>query len=146
MVSFKHIITTCCLICFFTLFANGQSRQDRFEAIENQKIAFITKHLKLSPTEAQRFFPIYYQYSKEIMAIKSQKSKSIEASRGNYNSFRKENDIIEFDSKEVDTKKLYRAKFAEVIGQARASQFFAVEQEFIKLLYKELDSRNIKHE
>ncbi|MFZ4261626.1 hypothetical protein ACFRAE_06265 [Sphingobacterium sp. HJSM2_6] len=146
MVSFKHIITTCCLFCLVTLFANAQSRQERFEAIENQKVAFITKHLKLSPAEAQRFFPLYNQYSKEILAIKSKKSKSVEASRGNFNSFRKEDDILEYDSKEVETKKVFRSKFADVIGQARASQFFAVEQEFIKLLYKELDSRNIKHE
>ncbi len=59
MLRLKHIITTFCLACLFCFGANGQSRQDRFEAIENQKSAFITKQLRLTPAEAQQFFPIY---------------------------------------------------------------------------------------
>lgn len=130
-----------CLICL-AFVAYGQSRQERFEAIERQKVAFISKQLRLTPAEAQRFFPLYNQYSSEIRAVKSKKSRGANRpERGN--SFRS-GDVIEYDAQEVNIKKEYRSKFADVIGQSRASQFFSVEQEFIELLYKELNSRN-KH-
>ncbi len=141
MTRLKYIISTICLILIANFVANGQSRHERFEAIESQKAAFITKQLKLTPTEAQKFFPIYYQYSKEIRAVKSKKSQSTVKSPSKGNSFRPGNDVIEYDAQEVEIKKSYRSKFADVVGQARASQFFSVEQEFIELLYKELNSR-----
>ena len=141
MIRLKHIISTFFLIWIACFAANGQSRQERFEQIENQKTAYITKQLRLTPTEAQKFFPLYNQYTKEIRNIKSKKTRGNknETSRGN--SFRPGNDAIEFDAQEVDIKKKYRTKFADVVGQSRASQFFSVEQEFIELLYKELNSR-----
>ncbi|WP_202111221.1 hypothetical protein [Sphingobacteruim zhuxiongii] len=145
MLRLKHIITTFCLACLLCFVANGQSRQDRFEAIENQKAAYITKQLRLTPAEAQQFFPLYNQYTKEIRAIKTQKSRGNERSQGSSNSFRPGNDAISFDAKEVEIKKNYRSRFADVIGQSRASQFFSVEQEFIELLYRELKGRNHKN-
>ena len=44
-----------------------ESRQQRFERIETEKIAFITKELDLSSREAQRFFPIYIESITEIL-------------------------------------------------------------------------------
>lgn len=141
MVRLKHLIITVCLLLFVCTVSNGQSRQERFEAIENQKTAYITNQLKLTPKEAQQFFPLYNQYRKEIRSVKQKKSKGVRSPM-NRNSFNPGNDVIAFDSKEVNIKKKYREKFAKVVGQSRASQFFAVEQEFIELLYKELNSRN----
>jgi hypothetical protein len=141
MIRLKHIISTLFLIWIACFVANGQSRQERFEQIENQKTAYITKQLRLTPTEAQKFFPLYNQYTKEIRSVKSKKSRGNQNDRSRGNSFRPGNDAIEFDAQEVDIKKKYRAKFADVVGQSRASQFFSVEQEFIELLYKELNSR-----
>ncbi|WP_313513646.1 hypothetical protein [Sphingobacterium sp.] len=141
MIRLKHIISTLCLIWIACFVANGQSRQERFEAIEKQKAAYITKQLRLTPTEAQQFFPLYNQYSKEIRGVKSKKSQGHSNGGNRGNSFRPGNDVIEYDAQEVDIKKKYRSKFSDVLGQSRASQFFAVEQEFIELLYKELNSR-----
>ena len=141
MIRLKHIISTLFLIWIACFVANGQSRQERFEQIENQKTAYITKQLRLTPTEAQKFFPLYNPYTKEIRSVKSKKSRGNQNDRSRGNSFRPGNDAIEFDAQEVDIKKKYRAKFADVVGQSRASQFFSVEQEFIELLYKELNSR-----
>ncbi|MFD2742546.1 MULTISPECIES: hypothetical protein [Sphingobacterium] len=115
--------------------ANAQS-DEAYDKIENQKVAYVTKHLNLTPSEAQRFFPLYNQYNKSMRSVKSAKSNML-----SNQSDRRNNDMIEFDAKEVDLKKLYRSKFAEVIGSARASEFFMVEQEFKDMLYRELQSR-----
>jgi|SRR5690606_6745686 len=145
MLRFKHLFVTLGIVILCILSVHAQPRDSkRFAAIENEKIAYITKELKLTPAEAQRFFPIYNQYSKEVWDIRSQKKESTTPPPGGVNSFNKteKRDILSYDAKELNIKKEYRQKFAEVIGAARASQFFEVEQNFRELLYKELQRRN----
>lgn len=135
MTRLNQILLTISVFCSMMLVATAQNN-DRFEKIENQKIAYITKHLNITTSEAQRFFPLYNQYSKSMQNIKSAKSNLRSHQHEHDNS-----DLIEFDAKEVELKKQYRSKFAEVIGAARASQFFMVEQEFKDMLYREWQSR-----
>src|SRR3546814_14932243 len=52
-----------------TLAVAQESRAERFERIEAEKIAFITKELNLTPAEAQKFFPVYNQYPREIYKL-----------------------------------------------------------------------------
>lgn len=145
MLRFKHLFVTIgTVLCILS--ASAQPRDSkRFAAIENEKIAYITKELNLTPAEAQRFFPIYNQYSKDVWAIRSQKKGNTTSTPKGVQSFNKSSekrDVLSYDAKELDVKKEYRKKFSEVIGIARASQFFEVEQNFRELLYKELQRRN----
>jgi len=127
----KHLLAAVCAWSLFLSVAQAQPKDSkRFEAIENEKIAYITKHLKLSPSEAERFFPLYNQYNREMWVVKSAKTGSSD-----------KRDIISYDAKELDIKKAYRKKFGEAIGSSRASQFFEIEQNFRELLYKELQKR-----
>lgn len=148
MLGLKHLFVTISMVMLCIVSAGAQPRDSkRFAAIESEKVAYITKELSLTPAEAQRFFPIYNLYSKEIWTIRSKKRESSSASPRGVNTFNRSNnaekkDILSYDAKELDIKKEYRKKFAEVIGSARASQFFEVEQNFRELLYKELQRRN----
>ena len=45
--------------------AKNDSRQDRREKYRSEKVAFITSNLELSPTEAEKFWPVYNQLDKE---------------------------------------------------------------------------------
>lgn len=132
----KYIILVICLsVISITSYAQDNAR---FQAIENEKIAFITRELNLSRSEAQQFFPIYNEYSKEMWSIKKAKN----GNSSPKNSFRGgSRDVIAYDAKEVDVKKSYREKFSKIIGASRSSQFFQVEQEFREYLIKSLNSR-----
>lgn len=115
-----------------------ESRQQRFERIEAEKIAFITQQLSLSPQEAQRFFPLYNEYRKEINTV-------LQASRGVDN--RSQRDRSKMDELATETailgiKKKYRERYTEIVGQARASRFFEVEREFREKLVQELRRRD----
>ncbi len=136
MFSKKYIGITLFLSIFSIAIGFAQDR-NRFQAIETEKIAYITKELNLTQREAQQFFPIYNQYTQELWDIRQEKLSG--APRNNLRSGSK--DILQYDSKEVAVKKEYRNRFAKVIGNARASQFFEVEQEFREHLYKELQNR-----
>ncbi|GHE44006.1 hypothetical protein [Sphingobacterium griseoflavum] len=145
MLRLKHLSITFSMLLFGVFCLSAQQRDSkRFAAIENEKVAYITKELNLSQAEAQRFFPVYNQYNKEMWALKSEKTgASGDAPRGasSFNGTARR-DVLSYDAKELEVKKEYRKKFAEVIGNSRASQFFEIEQNFRELLYKELQRRN----
>lgn len=127
MLQLKYIFTTLCLM--FALHFTSNAQQGNFEAIESEKIAYITKELRLSPSEAQRFFPLYNKYNEQMWNLKTEKK-------------RQKKDVISFDAKEVELKKHYRNEFATVIGNTRASQFFQVVEDFNEILRNTLQNRN----
>jgi len=125
------------IMSFIFLINTDVLAQDRGrDAIENEKIAFITKELNLTPNEAQQFFPLYNEYNKMMWNLRSAKMGG-----KNYRHSGEQKDVIEYDSKEVEIKKDYRVKFTKVIGASRSSRFFEVEQEFRQHLYQELKNR-----
>jgi len=127
-----------------------ESRAERFERIEAEKIAFITKELNLTPSEAQKFFPVYNQYFREISKLKQERRSTsglggrsqLENNKISGNNFnRTDRDILAFDAKELEVKKIYRERFTSIVGQARASRFFEAEEEFRNYLFRELQQR-----
>lgn len=145
-----HLIALALLLPV-TLAVAQESRAERFERIEAEKIAFITKELNLTPSEAQRFFPVYNQYHREISKLKQErrsvsrlrsKTQLEENKRMAGNNFNMtDRDVLAFDAKELEVKKNYRNRFTTIIGQARASRFFEVEEEFRNYLLRELQQR-----
>lgn len=128
-----------------------ESRAERFERIESEKIAFITKELNLTPSEAQKFFPVYNQYYREISKLKQERratrrlrsTPQLEHNKIPGNNLNPtDRDMLAFDAKELEVKKIYRKRFATVVGQARASRFFEVEEEFRNYLLRELQQRS----
>jgi len=115
-----------------------ESRQQRFERIEAEKVAFITKELELTSREAQRFFPAYNEYRKEIYAL-IQQSRRRDAQGKRRQQTRV--DELELEAKLLAVKKKYRQQFSEIIGSARGSRFFEVEREFREKLMQELRRR-----
>jgi len=149
MVVMKRLSLIAGLLLLAAVSTAQESRAQRFERIEAEKIAFITKELNLTPTEAQKFFPIYNQYSREISRLKQERrseqrplQQPLKDQRVPPASLKPSGrDILAFDAKELELKKIYRKRFAEVIGQARASRFFEAEEEFRNYLIRELQHR-----
>lgn len=139
MWSIKYLLMTICSVVLSIFIAQAQTpNSKKFAAIENEKIAYITKEMNLSSAEAQKFFPIYNQYNKEIWEVKSARREGTAAARSANSLTAGRRDMISYDAQEVELKKQYRKKFAEVIGQSRASQFFEIEQSFTDLLIKRI--------
>lgn len=98
-----------------------KKQQDNIEAL---KVAFISKELELTPEEAQKFWPIYNQYSKEL-AI---------ASKDN-------TDVLERDEKVLNVRKRYKEQFIKVLGQPRINKMYGAEGRFHKILIKAMRNR-----
>jgi hypothetical protein len=116
-----------------SLFARAQEDQlpgseKKQQDIEALKVAFISKELDLTPDEAQKFWPVYNQYSKEL------------------NSTLKDNqDVIDRDEKVVSLRKRYRDQFTKVLGPDRMNKMFNAEARFRQLLIKSLRRQRQKN-
>jgi hypothetical protein len=102
-----------------------QKQQEKIEAL---KVAFITKELDLTPDEAQKFWPVYNQYSKELKST-----------------IKNNQDVIDRDEKVVNLRKRYRDQFTKVLGPDRMNKMFNAERDFRQLLIKSLRKQRQKN-
>lgn len=87
--------------------------------IQALKVAFISKELDLTPDEAQKFWPVYNQYEKELTST-----------------LKDDQDIIDRDEKVVNLRKRYRDQFTKIIGTQRMNKLFGAEVKFRQVLIK----------
>jgi hypothetical protein len=124
----KRVLLFCILFLagFFVRSQNGT----RIEAL---KIAYITNKLNLSPEEAQKFWPIYNNYSLELKVtrMKAMNNNSSE---------------IELDESLLNIRKKYSVLFGQVLSPAKVDTFFKSEKEFGHFVQKEMERRQLKQQ
>ncbi|MFY7841130.1 MAG: hypothetical protein ACOVP7_12685 [Lacibacter sp.] len=128
----KKIVLLTMIILFglsSILYAQDQpdtKEQDKIKALE---IAFISRKLNLTENEAQRFWPIYNEYKRDVRQV-------MITQRNN-----PKRDVIDDEQMLVDVRKRYKERFVGVIGQPRMNKFFEAEREFRGVLLNQLKNR-----
>ena len=102
---------------------NAQADGRKAERIQALKIAFITQRLQLSSEEAQRFWPIYNNYEKDLKL-------QVIANKGG--------DVIDNEEKMLNIRKQYRLAFISAIGQPKTHKLFTAEKDFRGALLRKL--------
>lgn len=95
--------------------------------LEAMKIAFLTRRLNISPDEAQRFWPVYYQYAAE--------------NRQAHAAYRVHKNELLLDEALLNIKKKYSPAFARALGPDRANEFFRADKDFGAIVQKEMQRR-----
>ena len=90
------------------------------------QIAFFTDKLKLTPEEAQRFWPVFNKYEDEIRINRIQNKQATQ---------------IELEEKEIQIRKKYFEQFTQVLNKDRADRVFKCDREFRDGVRKELMER-----
>ena len=128
----KKIFTLMMIVaCSLTGYVYAQDQPDpkEQEKIQALEIAFISRKLNLTTDEAQRFWPIYNEYKRDVRQV-------MIAQKNNSN-----RDIVDDEQKIIDVRKKYRDRFVGVIGQPRMNKFFQAEREFRGVLLNQLKNR-----
>mgnify|MGYP001555455258 CR=1 FL=1 len=107
------------------LFANAQKEGggQRSEKIQALKIAFITQKLHLTSAEAEKFWPVYNEYTNEIRNLRLNN---------------KEGDVLDNEQMLLDIRKKYKPSFEKILGPQRINNLFNAEREFRNALIKRL--------
>ena len=101
------------------------ANEKKQQGIDALKVAFISKELELTPDEAQKFWPVYNQYAKELKTT---------INHGN--------DALDRDEKVLNLRKSYKEQFSNVLGQQRMNKIFNAEGRFRNLLIKSMRDQN----
>lgn len=104
-----------------TVFAQEPSDDaGKGQKIQALYVAYITQQLKLTESEAQKFWPVHSQYDAEIKAI---------GLGGN-----------ELDRQQsiLNIKKKYQDRFSKIIGADRTNDFYKTDSEFRKRMVERL--------
>ena len=143
------------LLVLITATALGVSAQDddmpaipeeRMQEIKAQKTAFLTQRLDLSPAEAEKFWPVYNQFDKELDANRKEM-------RAEHKALKKDTELTEAEAsaaidkemvgrqKELDIRKKYAADFKKTIGAVKTLKLAKAERDFRKELIKRFRDR-----
>jgi hypothetical protein len=117
------------------------------EKVEQLRVAYLTKHLELTTEEAEKFWPVYNEFTDKLRESKKTKMKLAKELKENVDNLKdseiktKTDAILSEEQKEVDLKKEYNPKIAAVIGYKRTVKLVSLEREFRQELRKELQKR-----
>ena len=134
----KMLIIT--MLCPLFILGQNHRMDKKREKIEVQKIAFITKQLDLTPEEAQKFWPVYNQFSdarKQLHEQHKENRKDIDNLSDSEIEKLIDNHII-LDQKELDLKKKYHAEFKKVLSNKKIAKLYHAEMMFKAELLKRL--------
>ena len=144
-----------CILLLFILFTSFQlhaqhhERRERMKAI---KTAYLTEKLNLSSQEAEKFWPIYNKYEREIFGYKVQKPRKelkrvqeLEAS-GALDESRAEKSLetlFQYESELALTKKKMFQELQGILSSDRILKLYRAELDFNKKLLSEIRKRGI---
>lgn len=112
------------------------------EKIEALKVAFITKRLKLTTEEAQKFWPVYNQYEEEKKQIRETTIDVIRDMKedGDFTNAEAELAItkyLEFKSRDLELTKKYIVEFRKILPATKIAKLVTAEEHFKKMLMKQ---------
>lgn len=117
----------------------AQERREHYQRIEAIKVAFITKKLDLTTEEAQKFWPVYNNYQKELMVLMRKRREDRQKTDIHPNE--KINVDLTYESRMLDLKKKYKKLYLKVIPAEKVLLLYQAEREFRERLIKQLKDR-----
>lgn len=121
--------------------------EERLQEIKAQKTAFLTQRMDLSPEEAEKFWPVYNQYDKEVTAARKEMREFHKAMKTDSTLTETEASAaidkeIASRQKELDIRKKYVAQFKKTVGAVKTLQLGKAERDFNKELVKRMRKRD----
>lgn len=128
----KKIFSVLVILCWLTppAFSQGQPQQPGAGGLESMKIGFLTARLNLTPAEAEKFWPIYHQYSKEVRQV--------------YFLYRNEQNELGREEALLNIRKKYSVEFLKAIPPPKINDFFRAEKDFIIFVQREAQRRQMQ--
>ena len=146
----KRLILGISLLLLSSLTAVAQNNRGQIKAL---KTAYITNALELSPSEAEKFWPVYNEFEQNIHQFKNIKTQKIahkiRLAGGIENLSETESDailqeFIEIDFNVANEKKKLRKNLMGIISSKKIIKLLRAEQSFNKELLKRLRDKKLK--
>jgi len=134
-----------CLIAFISFFMafNGfsQAEEDQSRSIESAKIALITERLQLTPAQAEKFWPVYNEFSIQKRDLLRQQYKEVKASSAAVSESEAKAILDEraaLKKKELALDEKYIPQLIDITSAKQVLSLQAAEREFRRLLLQRI--------
>src|SRR5262245_55085813 len=122
-----------------------QLPEGKLEEIKTQKTAFLTRRMDLTPEEAQKFWPVYNQFDKEIEANRKEmrevRKEMKDTGLSDADAAKALDRMLAAMQKELDIRKQYTGEFKKVIGASKTLRMFKAEKDFNRELINRVRER-----
>ncbi len=135
------------ILLFFLLSVLAVSAQPKDkirERIKAQRVAFITDRLSLTPDEAQKFWPIYNQFTDEFEGVKKEMNRLRKSTNENLKSMSDKevekalDDDLENQQKLTDLQRKYQKELKSAISPRKIALLYKTERDFKMQLLKRM--------
>lgn len=117
------------------------------EKIKAARIAFITERLGLTPDEAEKFWPVYREFSLKRQELKSQFKENRKNPDPNKTIEQNEKESLELGlnlkQRELDLEKEYSGKLLNVVPAQKVMALRKAEDDFRKILIDQIQKRQM---
>lgn len=128
------------LVCTVSFSFAQQNMEDKRKEVEAAKIAYITKAMNLSPEQAERFWPMYNEYSdKRRMLnhqIKDLRAKFDDPNMTDAQLEQTFDKIIEIKEQEIQLDKAYKLRLLQIVDIKQLIAMYQAEKEFIRMVVR----------
>jgi hypothetical protein len=129
----KKLYSVFVLLCWLTLPAQSQApaapNSGWAGELEAAKTGFITTRLRLTPQEAEKFWPIYNLYDSEVK-------------QANYNFRHSPNpNVLEHQKILLSIREKYAIEFLKAISPGKINDFWNAEADFYRFVQREMNRR-----
>jgi len=111
------------LFLFITFVSVKTEAQTPGERMRSLEIGYLTKELRLTPEEAEKFWPVYNKYKQEYRALPNT------------------DDELERQQQVLNIRKKYKKNFTEILDEKRAQTVYDAEDKLKTMVKKELENR-----
>ncbi len=138
-----------CLLLLLTSATLFSQSGGKFEKIKSLKTAFITEQLALTPTEAEKFWPVYNVYDSQFRTLNKNQRKEIfdKVENGTENMTNAEATVIidkdlEIRSKELELRKQMVTDLGKILSAKKILLLAKSEEDFKRtLLHRYRDAK-----
>ncbi len=117
------------------------------ERIKNLRIAYISEKLGLSPDQAEKFWPMYRQFTLERSKLRNELKQAQIQNNSNNPDPQKQRELIDLGLKvkqrELDLEKDYSGRLLKVINAQQMLNLRKAEQEFRAMIINQLQQRRM---
>jgi hypothetical protein len=101
----------------------GMGREGRLKSLE---IAYLTRELNITPSEAEKFWPVYNKYQDDMRTAMTNS---------------KNDDVLDRQQQMLNIRKKYKSDFSRILTPERTNTLYEAEGKFRDMVKKELQER-----
>lgn len=121
---------------------DAAAKQDKIKALE---LLYISRELDLTSEEAEKFWPVYKKYSKEVNELLAERKRKAKELKGQPRTDAVAEDALDkelgYERRMLEIKTRYKQEFMKILPARKVGNIYRSEREFRAMMIRQLKER-----